>query len=108
MTNSMENTTLIYTVIGSGILNLVAIYVIRNLLRKNEKQEDILVKYLTYLDSLSKTIAYMDEKLSKLDVKGTFESDDEIGWFFKEIKGMQKGLTNFKLIDGEEEEKKEV
>ena len=104
----MTPTTTTYIIIGSVLLNLVAIYVVWNMLRKNEKQEDILVKYLTYLDSLSKTINYMDEKLTKLDVKGTFESDDEIGWFFREIKGMQKGLTNFKLINGEEEEKKEV
>jgi|TARA_R110000764_G_scaffold3160_3_gene13374 hypothetical protein len=106
--NNMENLTLIYLLIGSTALNLVTLYVIRNVLRKNEKQEDILVKYLNYLDSLSKTIAYIDEKLSKIDVKGTFESDDEIGWFFREIKGMQKGLTNFKLIDGEEKEEEEV
>tara|TARA_R110000796_G_scaffold6486_2_gene22968 strand:+ start:384 stop:698 length:315 start_codon:yes stop_codon:yes gene_type:complete len=104
----MENLTLIYLLIGSTALNLVTLYVIRNVLRKNEKQEDILVKYLNYLDSLSKTIAYIDEKLTKIDVKGTFESDDEIGWFFREIKGMQKGLTNFKLIDGEEKEEEEV
>ncbi len=104
----MENLTLIYLLIGSTALNLVTLYVIRNVLRKNEKQEDILVKYLNYLDSLSKTIAYIDEKLSKIDAKGTFESDDEIGWFFREIKGMQKGLTSFKLIDGEEKEEEEV
>ena len=104
----MENLTLIYLLIGSTALNIVTLYVIRNVLRKNEKQEDILVKYLNYLDSLSKTIAYIDEKLSKIDAKGTFESDDEIGWFFREIKGMQKGITNFKLIDGEEKEEEEV
>ncbi len=101
-------TTTTYIIIGSILLNLISTYIIWNMLRKNEKQEDILVKYLTYLDSLSKTINYMDEKLTKLDVKGIFESDDEIGWFFKEIKGMQKGLINFKLIDGEEEKKEEV
>lgn len=101
-------TTTTYVIIASILLNLVSVYVVWNMLRKNEKQEDILVKYLTYLDSLSKTINYMDEKLTKLDVKGTFESDDEIGWFFQEVRGMQKGLTNFKLIDGEEEEKEEI
>jgi len=106
--SNMVLTTTTYILTGSILLNLVFIYIAWNMLRKNEKQEDILVKYLTYLDSLSKTINYMDEKLTKLDVKGTFESDDEIGWFFKEIKGMQSGLTNFKLIDGEEEKKEEV
>ena len=100
--------TLEIIVIVSITFNLLFGYLVWNMLRKNEKQEDVLVKYLTYLDSLSKTIEYMEQKLDKIDQKGTFESDDEIGWFFKEVRGMQKGLTNFKLINGEEEEKKEV
>lgn len=100
--------TLEIIVVVSITFNLLFGYLVWNMLRKNEKQEDVLVKYLTYLDSLSKTIEYMEQKLDKIDQKGTFESDDEIGWFFKEVRGMQKGLTNFKLINGEEEEKKEV
>ena len=100
--------TLEIIAIVSITFNLLSGYLVWNMLRKNEKQEDVLVKYLTYLDSLSKTIEYMEQKLDKIDQKGTFESDDEIGWFFKEVRGMQKGLTNFKLINGEEEEKKEV
>lgn len=74
-------------------------YTTYNLLRKNEKQEDVLVSYLDYLDKLSKTIEYMDVRLKQIDSKGTFAADDEIGWFFDQIKVMQSKLNNFKLID---------
>jgi hypothetical protein len=74
-----------------------------NLLRKNEKQEDVLAAYLLYMDNLSKIIEHSSERLKKIDTKGTFESDDEIGWFFEQIKVIQERLNNFKLTDGGEE-----
>ena len=79
-------------------------YTTYNLLRKNEKQEDVLVSYLNYLDQLSKNIEYMDTRLKQIDGKGMFESDDEIGWFFEQVKVMQTRLNNFKTInDGKTE-----
>lgn len=89
------------------ILLIIAVcilgYTTYNLLRKNEKQEDILANYLIYMDQLSKIIEHSDERLEKIDNKGTFKSDDEIGWFFEQIKVIQSRLNNFKLTnDGEE------
>jgi hypothetical protein len=88
---------LIITVVTLG-------YTTYNLLRKNEKQEDVLAAYLLYMDNLSKIIEHSSERLKKIDSKGTFESDDEIGWFFEQIKVIQERLNNFKLTDGGEEE----
>jgi type II secretory pathway pseudopilin PulG len=68
-----------------------------NLLRKNEKQEDILSEYLNYLDGLSKTIDASDKKLKEIDQAGTFKSDDEVGYFFKSIQDIQDILNDFKL-----------
>ena len=68
-----------------------------NLLRKNEKQEDILSEYLNYLDGLSKTIDASDKKLKEIDRAGTFKSDDEVGYFFKSIQDIQDILNDFKL-----------
>ena len=77
-------------------------YTTYNLLKKNEKQEDILASYLIYMDQLSKIIEHSDERLKKIDAKGTFKSDDEVGWFFEQIKVIQERLNNFKLTnDGE-------
>jgi hypothetical protein len=56
------------------------------------------------MDNLSKIIEHSSERLKKIDSKGTFESDDEIGWFFEQIKVIQERLNNFKLTDGGEEE----
>ena len=68
-----------------------------NLLRKNEKQEDILAEYLNYLDGLSKTIDASDKKLNEIDQAGTFKSDDEVGYFFKSIQDIQDILNDFRL-----------
>ena len=68
-----------------------------NLLRKNEKQEDILSEYLNYLDGLTKTIDASDKKLKEIDQAGTFKSDDEVGYFFKSIQDIQDILNDFKL-----------
>ena len=72
-------------------------YTTYNLLRKNEKQEDILAGYLDYLDKLSRVIEVSDEKLKQIDSRGTFESDDEVGFFFQQIKGLQDILNDFQL-----------
>ena len=68
-----------------------------NLMRKNEKQEDILAEYLTYLDRLYKTIDASDKKLKEIDRAGTFKSDDEVGYFFQSIQDIQDILNDFKL-----------
>jgi len=68
-----------------------------NLMRKNEKQEDILAEYLNYLDRLSKTIDASDKKLKEIDRAGTFKSDDEVGQFFDSIQKIQDILNDFKL-----------
>ena len=68
-----------------------------NLLRKNENQEDVLAGYITYLDQLSKIIEFSDEKLKKIDERGIFKSDDEIGFIYEQIKELQKVLSNFRI-----------
>ena len=80
-------------------LVLVLGYTTFNLLRKNEKQEDVLAQYLTYMDNISKQVEYSDVKLNQIDAKGIFKSDDEIGWFFEQVKNLQLQLNNFKLLD---------
>jgi hypothetical protein len=47
--------------------------------------------------NLSTTLNFSDKKIKEIDVNGTFESDDEIGFFFKQIKFLQEQLNNFKI-----------
>ena len=67
-----------------------------NLLRKLEKYEDIIINYDNYIIDLTKQIDYSTKRLKKIDEKGMFEGDDEIGWFFKNIKDIQTKLERFK------------
>jgi len=90
---------MIVTIVISSLSVLVVIlgFTTFNLMRKNEKQEDILAEYLTYLDGLSKTIEASDKKLKEIDRAGTFKSDDEVGQFFDSIQKIQDILNDFKL-----------
>ena len=80
-----------------GVLVVVLGFTTFNLLRKNEKQEDILTGYMEYLDQISKTIEFSDEKMKKIDSQGIFKSDDEIGFMYEQIKELQKILSNFRI-----------
>jgi hypothetical protein len=88
---------MITTIIILGILIVILSYTTYNLLKKNEKCEDIIVQYDNYISEFNKQINIADERLKKIDEKGIFESDDEIGWFFKQIKVIQKGISRFKI-----------
>ena len=88
---------MIITIIILSVIVVILGYTTYNLLRKNEKQEDILAGYLDYLDKLSGVIEVSDEKLKQIDARGTFESDDEVGFFFQQIKGLQDILNDFQL-----------
>jgi hypothetical protein len=91
----ISTVTIIITILS--ILVLVLGYAAYNLLRKIENAEDIVVGYLIYLDKISKVIQISDERLKKVDSKGTFKSDDEVGFFFEEIKQIQDILNDFNI-----------
>jgi hypothetical protein len=86
---------MIFLTIILGLLVGVLGYTTFNLLKKNEKQEDILAGYMTYLNKISDTIEVADKKLKEVDHKGSFKSDDEIGFVFEQIKLIQTVLNNF-------------
>tara|TARA_R100000426_G_scaffold33540_3_gene27265 strand:+ start:381 stop:668 length:288 start_codon:yes stop_codon:yes gene_type:complete len=71
-------------------------YATFNLLRKNEKAEDIIVSQQVFINKVDEHVTFSEKRLKQIDEKGMFKSDDEIGWFFNEIKVLQKGLSQFK------------
>ena len=64
-------------------LGLVAFYALR---RINEYENIIL--------NINNTIETIKIQLKTIDDKGTFESDDEVGFFFSEIKQLGQDLEN--------------
>jgi hypothetical protein len=87
--------TVVISVLGVSVVVLG--FTTFNLLRKNEKQEDILTGYMSYLDQLSRIIELSDEKLKKIDERGIFKSDDEIGFMYEQIKELQRILSQFRM-----------
>ena len=79
-----------------GAVVVVLGYTTINLLIKNEKAEDIIVSQRGFIENFQSSIEEADKKLKELDTRGSFSSDDEIGWFFNEIKKLQNALSRFK------------
>ena len=83
-----------------GVLGLLVVifgYTTFNLLRKNEKAEDIIISQNTFIENLSSQIDKSKKRLEEIDEKGIFQGDDEIGWFFNEVKILQNDLSRFKI-----------
>lgn len=86
----------------SGILVAIIIilsYLIRNLLIKVEKYEDVTVDQAKYLQNISNVLGESQKHLKNLDEKGVFKSDDEVGYFFDQMILVQKELDRYILPD---------
>jgi len=81
---------MIITIIILTILLLIAGFAIRNLMKKNEILED-------FIAAQSDAIDTCNNRLRQIDDKGLFIADDEIGWFFTEVKKLQEALNEFRL-----------
>ena len=59
-------------------------------------------QYEQFLINIESIINYSNERLKGIDTKGSFESDDEIGFFFKEVKKLQHMMNDlFETDEGE-------
>ena len=76
---------------------IVFVYILRNLLVKVEKYEDVVQDQVQYLQNISTTIGESQKHLQNLDERGVFQSDDEVGEFFNQMKEVQKELDRYML-----------
>lgn len=92
------NPTTLYIISGIlvGII-LILSYIIRNLLLKVENYEDVTLDQTQYLQNISNLIGDSKKHLNKLDERGVFQSDDEVGYFFEQMKLVQKELDRYML-----------
>ncbi len=82
---------LIYTLITiSLLLNIILGFGIRNLLKQNEELEDTLLETTA---EIKMKVAVALDALKNADLKGSFESDDEVGVVFKEMKEIVENLN---------------
>ena len=92
------STTTLIILINVGIFLLLGFfYVIWNLLRKNEKLEDMNIAQDTYIQQISTIMSESKKKIKEIDSKQIFQSDDEIGWFFQGIKEIQEYINDYNI-----------
>lgn len=89
---------LIITIILGIVATFFGVVTFYALRRINEYENIIL--------NISNTVESIKLQLKVIDDKGTFESDDEVGFFFTEIKQLGKDLENLFETEVEENEKK--
>jgi len=89
-----------------AILSIILAYFTWNLMRKVEQYEDIAQYQQNYIENISTIIGESSKRLQEVDGRGTFESDDEVGFFFKTLKEVQGILDEFNLnvTDGQKKE----
>jgi len=84
---------MIITIIILSVTVVILGFTTFNLLKKVERYEDELnkrqeaiVSYQEYINGLGSTVEFMTKRIDEIDTKGTFKSDDEVGFFFERLK----------------------
>lgn len=84
-----------YIIITITLLFLILCYIIFNLMKKVEKLEKINSSQEEYILEFYKLIKYSEEKIKEIDSKQLFQSDDEVGFFFTNLKDLQDLLSEY-------------
>ena len=80
-----------------AVVLTASFFIIRNLIKRNESQEDMIEEYENFIIKQSEAINACDQRLKQIDDKGIFYADDQIGFFFKEVQKIQDALNEFTL-----------
>ena len=91
---------MITTIVILSVILLASMFVNINQLRKQEAQSDYIeelensnTEYYTFFQKLKTQIGESNSKLKQIDRLGSFESDDETGFAFKELKDIYEDLN---------------
>lgn len=77
------------------ILALVIGYIIWNLMKKVEKLENIINIQEKYITDFYDLVKQSELKIKEIDSKQLFQSDDEVGFFFTNLKTIQEALSDY-------------
>ena len=88
------------TVIILSVLLAISVFVNINQLRKQEKQSDYIedlensnTEYYTFFQKLKTQVGESNSRLKQIDRLGSFETDDETGFAFRELKDIYDDLN---------------
>ena len=79
---------------ASIIFNILLLIRGINLVKQNEKLSDTIIEYDDMQTNTLITLENMLAKMKELDLKGSFESDDEVGVVFTELKNTIENYKN--------------
>jgi hypothetical protein len=88
---------MIYIISILSLLVVVLGFTTFNLLRKNEKAEDAIISYQDYINGLGSTVEFINKRIEEIDSRGTFKSDDEVGFFFERLKMLNDMLRPYNV-----------
>jgi hypothetical protein len=95
---------MIYIISILSILVVVLGFTTFNLLSKVEqmrmnstRRQDAIISYQEYINGLGSTVEFMNKRIKEIDAKGTFSSDDEVGFFFERLKMLNDMLRPYNV-----------
>lgn len=77
------------------ILVLIISYIIWNLMKKVEKLESMIEVQEKYIMDFYNLVKQSEIKIKEIDSKQLFQSDDEVGFFFTNLKTIQETLSDY-------------
>ena len=95
---------MIYIISILSLLVVILGFTTFNLLKKTEryedelnKRQDAIISYQEYINGLGSTVEFMNKRIKEIDAKGTFSSDDEVGFFFERLKMLNDMLRPYNV-----------
>jgi len=86
---------LLYTILTISILLNILLFVRGMILvRQNEQLADAVIESDNVVEESQATLEKMLEEMRTLDIKGSFEADDEVGTVFTELKELIQKYKN--------------
>lgn len=70
-------------------------YIIWNLNQKVAKLEEIAARQKFIIDSVSAIVDESNKQLNSADLTEAFKSDDQIGFFFRNLQNIQDSLNHY-------------
>jgi hypothetical protein len=70
-------------------------YIIYNLNGKVKKLEQIATQQKIIIDSVAAIVDESNKMLDQVELTEAFKSDDQIGFFFKNLKNIQESLNHY-------------
>lgn len=99
---------MIFLVVFLSIILCGLGYATYNLYRKYDELEKVAQENVDFILSIRSRVLSQQSYLKQLDRKGAFESDDEVGYFFKELKKIINDISFYLEVDNEQTQEEET